>query len=313
MVTKCSSRDPSIAFVLSHFEARKLLSVRSQSGCSGVMVKGPFSVDIGRRSIEEICVLGEGIGVGCEEAVVVATWEELKKMGKKGRVGAYECFLDGKVAPCKIAGISEVSGRSGSLYPAVEGKAPTVVLGGFGMHRLKGTNPCDDTAAKIEAVGKEFLKGEVLDLCTGLGYTAIAAAAGGDVSGVVTVELDPMMVEIQRRNPWSEGLFDEDGKIERVVGDATEVVKGFESGRFEVVLHDPPARAIAGELYSREFYGELRRVCKDGGRLFHYIGDPASGESGKLYKGVVKRLREVGFVGIEISEEAYGVVGYAGG
>ena len=65
---------------------------------------------------------------------------------------------------------------------------------------------------------------------------------------------------------------------------------------------------MSGELYSAEFYAALRRVLRDGGTLYHYIGDPTSKASGKLFKGVLERLREVGFSSVKIHPEAYGVV-----
>ena len=46
----------------------------------------------------------------------------------------------------------------------------------------------------------------MLDTCTGLGYTALAAAAHAD--HVTTVELDPAVHAIIQQNPWSCALFD---------------------------------------------------------------------------------------------------------
>lgn len=267
------------------------------------------------RTLDDLVILPDGIGLQCSipsiPPPVIATWAELKKMSKKGRSGAFECFLDGSLSPSRIAGISDATQRAASLHPCVPHKPPTMVLAGFGMHRLKNTDPAADTDAKLRAVGKSFLRGEVLDVCTGLGYTAIAAAEASGVSAVTTIELDPAVVSIQRRNPWSQALFAGE-KIQRVEGDATVVLRELPDEWFSVVIHDPPARAMGGELYSREFYNELRRVCKVGARLFHYIGDPASQESGRLYRGVMKRLKEAGFRDLKKDVEAYGVTGCAG-
>jgi len=49
----------------------------------------------------------------------------------------------------------------------------------------------------------------------GLGYTAIEAAHTSE--HVITIELDPTVVEIARQNPWSRALFS-NPKIERRVG-----------------------------------------------------------------------------------------------
>lgn len=145
-------------------------------------------------------------------------------------------------------------------------------------------------------------------MCTGLGYTAIALATVEPVSKVTTIELDPVIADVvSARNPWSEQLFRNE-KIVRVVGDATEVLPTLEAGQFDVAVHDPPAQAMGGELYSLEFYGELARVLVRGGRLFHYVGDPDSGESGRLFRGVQKRLGEAGFKQIRTDKEAFGVV-----
>ena len=37
------------------------------------------------------------------------------------------------------------------------------------------------------------LRGDMLDVCTGLGYTSIAAAREARVTSVTTIELDPLM------------------------------------------------------------------------------------------------------------------------
>lgn len=59
---------------------------------------------------------------------------------------------------------------------------------------------------------------------------------------------------------------------------AYQLIKGFETGHFAAIIHDPPARALckSTDLYGSTFYKELARVLKPGGTLFHYIGNPAS-------------------------------------
>lgn len=61
----------------------------------------------------------------------------------------------------------------------------------------------------------------VLDTCTGLAYTAIAAARCPGVSEVVTIELDDVSLRMCARNPWSRDLFEND-KITSVIGDCCE-------------------------------------------------------------------------------------------
>lgn len=62
----------------------------------------------------------------------------------------------------------------------------------------------------------------VLDTCTGLGYTAIAAARCRGVSSVVTVELDEVALRMCTHNPWSREMFESD-KITSLEGDCCEV------------------------------------------------------------------------------------------
>ena len=67
------------------------------------------------------------------------------------------------------------------------------------------------------------------------------------------------------------------------------------------------------QLYSLEFYAQLRRVLKDGGTLFHYVGDPSSKASGRLFKGIAERLREAGFEDVKTVAKAYGIAAVARG
>ena len=85
-------------------------------------------------------------------------------------------------------------------------------------------------------------------------------------------------------------------EIELILEDASIAVKSFNNESFDAILHDPPRFSFAGELYSEEFYSELFRILRRGGRLLHYIGSPGSKYRGKDFvKGVQRRLMEVGF------------------
>ena len=61
---------------------------------------------------------------------------------------------------------------------------------------------------------------------------------------------------------------------------------------------------------SLEVYRALRRLLRPGGVLFHYVGDPASKASGRLFKGVLQRLREAGF-DAKTTPAAYGITAVA--
>ena len=79
------------------------------------------------------------------------------------------------------------------------------------------------------------------------------------------------------------------------------------------MIHDPPARALCkeGDLYGARFYGELRRVLKPGGTLFHYVGNPESKEGGRLFGGVRERLAQAGFASIATAKDAFGITAKA--
>ncbi|WP_457750600.1 class I SAM-dependent methyltransferase [Thermococcus sp.] len=191
------------------------------------------------------------------------------------------------------------------FYKLVPTIPPTIEINGIRMHRTKEVNPLQDTRSKVNAVKPK--EGEtVLDTCMGLGYTAIEAAKRG--AYVITIEKDSNVLELARINPWSRELFT-GGKIQVIQGDAFEVVRKFKDESFDVIIHDPPRFSLAGQLYSEEFYRELFRVLKPGGRLFHYVGNPGKKYRRKdLQRGVMERLRKAGFVGVKRVEEALGVV-----
>ena len=141
----------------------------------------------------------------------------------------------------------------------------------------------------------------------GLGYTAIEAARTAD--HVTTIELDPAVTEICRLNPWSQELFD-NPRITRLIGDTFDLITDFADDSFARILHDPPMFSLAGHLYSADFYSQLRRVLRPSGRLFHYVGDPASRSGRNVTRGVVRRLHESGFRRVKPYQRAFGVVAY---
>lgn len=202
----------------------------------------------------------------------------------------------------KIALFSGQTNRYYSLYPTFS--APTMLLSGTPMHRIKDTNPVDDTRSKIKAMQPV---GFVLDTSTGLGYTAIQSAQ--TAQHVITIELDPVVIELCKLNPWSSMLFDHP-RISLIIGDSYELVQSFPDQTFTRVLHDPPTFSLAGDLYSGLFYAQVYRILKPNGRLFHYIGDLESHSGRRVSKGVMKRLSTVGFRRIISRPEAFGIIAY---
>jgi len=203
----------------------------------------------------------------------------------------------------KIHTFSAAFNRPYSLMPT--SGAPTLINGGFTIHRIVGINPYEDTRRKIRAIAP--VRGAVLDTTTGLGYTAIEAARTADY--VVTIELDPAVLDIARYNPWSRALFD-NPRIERRIGDSYEVVPTLAAESFARIIHDPPSFSLAGELYSGAHYAHLYRVLRRGGRLFHYIGNLESTHGHKVATGATRRLRDAGFARVARAPEAFGLVAY---
>lgn len=212
------------------------------------------------------------------------------------------CFVLEADGLRKIQSFSSTTRRHCTLYPTTG--APTLLIAGFPMHRIKNTDPYKDTLSKIRAASPQ---GMVLDTSMGLGYTAIQAAKTSQ--HVITLEIDPSVVEIARQNPWSRELFT-NTRIERRLAHSAEEIETFDDGEFTRIIHDPPVFSLAGELYSGVYYQELFRILRRGGRLFHYIGDLKSPSGARVVRGVIERLGKAGFVRIDKRFEAFGVVAF---
>lgn len=253
------------------------------------------SLDLGRTTSEVILESSQVVLPGGGSLA----WDILEQVSRDDLA----CFRLEEGAAIKIARFSEYLNRYYSLMPTE--RAPTLLISGVLMHRVKGITPDRDTLSKLRAMGP--LVGRVLDTCTGLGYTAIEAARTAEE--VVTIELDPEVLEVARLNPWSRKLFEDPG-ITQIVGDAYEEIETFPDEAFSRIIHDPPRFSLAGDLYSGAFYLQLHRVLNRKGRLFHYIGDLESRSGRNVARGVVRRLREAGFSRIERKPRAFGLVAY---
>ncbi|GAB4513460.1 MAG: methyltransferase domain-containing protein [Anaerolineae bacterium] len=276
--------------VLSFIQAEQLLAMRQEG-----KDRGRVSPDLG---LSEVWVTLDEEGVDFGDQLRV-TWEELERI----RSQETGCFRVTPKGVEKIQVFSELTNRVYTLMPTRG--APTMLISGIPMHRIKEIEPHEDTLRKIRAISP--IVGRVLDTATGLGYTAIEASRAADE--VVTIELDPAALEIARENPWSRLLF-EAPNIRQLIGDSCEIVRELETASFDRIIHDPPMMSLAGEMYSGELYRELYRVLKPGGRLLHYIGDLESKSSGNIARGVAKRLEAAGFRRVVRRPEAFSLVAY---
>ncbi len=276
--------------VLSYVQVRPLLLARRQ-GAS----RADLSLDL-NRTCTEVTLTDQGVSL---PGGLALSWGDADQIAQAETA----CFSVSKDGIHPIRAFSDVTGWVRTLFPT--DSAPTMLVSGVPMHRIKGTDPYQDTLAKIRAIAP--VVGQVLDTATGLGYTAIEAARTADL--VITVEVDPASLSIARQNPWSQELFD-NPRITQIVGDIWDVVEEMPDSSFARILHDPPAFRLAGDLYSADFYAELHRVLSRRGRLFHYVGDPDSKSGTGVTRGVVRRLQEAGFSRVIRKPDAFGVVAY---
>lgn len=274
--------------ILSHFQAQTLLDARARG-----ITSAQISLDLG---ISNVQVKLDASGVRLMEGQDLS-WEGVKSIADSPS----SCFVIENGEAHAIQFYSEATDRLYSLYPTTG--APSMLVSGIPMHRIKDTDPHQDTIEKIRTIRP--LVGQVLDTATGLGYTAIQAARTAE--NVITIELASAVLQVCRLNPWSQALFD-NSKITQVIGDSFDVVAEMEAGRFTRVIHDPPAFSLAGDLYSGQFYRELHRVMRNQSLLFHYVGDPESKSGRSITAGVIRRLEQAGFRQVRRAPKAFGVV-----
>ena len=190
------------------------------------------------------------------------------------------------------------------LMPSGTGTAPALVISGVAMHRVKDMDPRRDAAMKAKLCAKPG--DDMLEICTGLGYSTIECLNRG-VRSITTIEKDSDVIQLAGINPWSSELFS-DSRVNLVQGDAVEKISDFEDSSFHSILHDPPTFSMGADLYTREFYFQMFRVMKRKGVLFHYVGSPGlKYRKRDVQKGVMQRLRDVGFRQVERKKEALGI------
>ncbi|NPA26924.1 MAG: methyltransferase domain-containing protein [Chloroflexi bacterium] len=273
--------------VLSHYEAKALLEARQRGRTSATT-----SPDLNRTQVS-VQLRADGVHWPTGQ---VTPWAHLEAVAEHPNA----VFQMTEQGPEPIRAYSPLTERLVALYPT--GRAPTVLLSGIPMHRVQNTDPWRDTQAKVRALRP---RGRVLDTCMGLGYSALQSAATADE--VLTVEIDPAVLDVARRNPWSQPVF-QHPRVRIVQADIASLLPTLPSGYFSAILHDPPQFALAGELYGHEFYEQLFRVLKPGGRLFHYVGSPSTRMGRNMTRGVVRRLQEVGFERVRPVPQGFGVL-----
>lgn len=167
---------------------------------------------------------------------------------------------------------------------------PTFEIDGIKMLPTAHVSPYADAERKVALIEPRGKR--ILDTCGGLGYFAAWCLRGG-AGHVVSYEKNPDVLWLRGLNPWSPS---EDPALTLANADVVSAIGALPGESFDAALHDPPRFGIAGELYSRAFYGELARVLVRGARLFHYTGAPNKLTSGRdVPREVSQRLRLAGF------------------
>jgi len=111
--------------------------------------------------------------------------------------------------------------------------------------------PAEDSLLLLKHV-EALVQGSVLDMGTGSGVQAIAAAQKPEVSMVLAVDVDPEAVEAARDN--AEGA-EASYKMSFIVGDLFE---GVGDGRFDWILFNPPYLPSEGAADEASWSGGAR-------------------------------------------------------
>src|SRR4029079_4352753 len=193
-------------------------------------------------------------------------------------------WSDGSFQPVARYATSRIN-----LIPTEWG-APPFQIDGIKMLPTAQVSPYADAERKVALIQP---RGKVvLDTCGVLGYCA-AGCLQGRARQVLSYEKSPDVIWLRSLNPWSPAAG---GALTLTEGDITEEIAALPDASGDAILHDPPRFGIAGELYSQAFYGELARVLKRKGRLFHYTGTPNKLTSGRdVPNEAAQRLRQAGF------------------
>ena len=180
------------------------------------------------------------------------------------------------------------------LVPTAWG-APTFEIDGIKMLPTAKVSPFEDARSKVALIDPRGRR--VLDTCGGLGYFAAGCLEAG-AADILSFEKSEDVLWLRTLNPWSPDPDSPEhgGRLQLRQGDVSQEIARLPDAGFDAILHDPPRFGIAGELYSQAFYGQLARVLRKGGKLFHYTGSPNKLTSGRdVPREVSKRLEKAGF------------------
>ncbi len=133
---------------------------------------------------------------------------------------------------------------------------------------------------------------KLLDVCFGLGNNSLAALCAAAESDhaldITALEMDKRIVRAAAEKfqgletdpvDWNQALsqllsgpvnFPKLGKINLRFGDARYLIQTIETSVFDVVFHDPFSSQHCPELWTVEFFRQLRRVLKPDGVLLTY-------------------------------------------
>ena len=167
---------------------------------------------------------------------------------------------------------------------------PTFEIDGIKMLPTEQVSPYEDAARKVSLIEP---RGKViLDTCGGLGYFAAWCLQGG-AAQVLSYEQNADVLWLRDLNPWSPQPCE---ALTLAHDDIATAILALPDASVDAILHDPPRFGIAGDLYSQAFYGQLGRVLRRRGRLFHYTGTPNRLTTGRdVPAEVAKRLQRAGF------------------
>ena len=186
------------------------------------------------------------------------------------------------------------------MYQNVVVKNGVLWIDGVHMHRFHNATPQQNALIMVDQV--DVKRGDVvLDICTGLGYTALAAAKRG--ATVTTIEESPAVLALLAEHNQ---VLSKYKNVKIIQDNAFQAVTHLPDASFNAIIHDPPRFSMAGELYSQVFYNELFRLLKIHGRLFHYTGKPGLNSGKNIVGGIKKRLMNAGFQKVTWVENCQG-------